>query len=228
MLIFKGHVPRQALPGVFEYSRPTVYPSKSTPSLWDLADSCCLCASVGGAEPTDLALAVWPARRGVRLRIIDRSTEVGTTPRGMAVQASTRWSGPGGPVWSRRGIVSKVSICGRGAGRRSTCRMRADTWGRARCADPLNQEADCQRSLEAGFDDHLVKPVDLDRLIALAEQIGECERCARQSVERGAPSIRQAAPLLRLTAASPVATLIVRGKLHVPQTATRLLDEHAL
>jgi DNA-binding response OmpR family regulator len=33
----------------------------------------------------------------------------------------------------------------------------------------FGQDADRQRSLEAGFDEHLVKPVDLGRLNALLE-----------------------------------------------------------
>jgi len=42
-----------------------------------------------GAGPTGLVLALWLARRGVRIRIVDRSSEPGTTSRALAVQART-------------------------------------------------------------------------------------------------------------------------------------------
>lgn len=42
-----------------------------------------------GAGPTGLALALWLARRGVRLRIIDRLAEPGTTSRALGVQGRT-------------------------------------------------------------------------------------------------------------------------------------------
>jgi len=44
---------------------------------------------VAGAGPTGLVLALWLARRGVRVRIIDKSAEPGTTSRAIAVQART-------------------------------------------------------------------------------------------------------------------------------------------
>jgi 2-polyprenyl-6-methoxyphenol hydroxylase-like FAD-dependent oxidoreductase len=42
-----------------------------------------------GAGPTGLVLALWLTRLGVRVRIIDRSAEPGTTSRALAVQART-------------------------------------------------------------------------------------------------------------------------------------------
>ena len=42
-----------------------------------------------GAGPTGLVLAVWLARRGVRVRIIDKTAQAGTTSRALAVQART-------------------------------------------------------------------------------------------------------------------------------------------
>src|SRR6185369_9442212 len=44
---------------------------------------------VAGAGPTGLVLALWLARLGVRLRIIDKAAEPGTTSRAIAVQART-------------------------------------------------------------------------------------------------------------------------------------------
>ena len=42
-----------------------------------------------GAGPTGLVLALWLTRLGVRVRIIDKTTEPGTTSRAVAVQART-------------------------------------------------------------------------------------------------------------------------------------------
>lgn len=42
-----------------------------------------------GAGPTGLVLALWLTRRGVRVRIIDKTAEPGTTSRALAVQART-------------------------------------------------------------------------------------------------------------------------------------------
>jgi len=42
-----------------------------------------------GAGPTGLVLALWLARLGVRVRIIDKTAEAGTTSRALAVQART-------------------------------------------------------------------------------------------------------------------------------------------
>jgi 2-polyprenyl-6-methoxyphenol hydroxylase-like FAD-dependent oxidoreductase len=42
-----------------------------------------------GAGPTGLVLALWLTRLGVRLRIVDKTAEPGTTSRAVAVQART-------------------------------------------------------------------------------------------------------------------------------------------
>src|ERR1700758_4126859 len=42
-----------------------------------------------GAGPTGLVLALWLTRRGIRVRIIDKTSEPGTTSRALAVQART-------------------------------------------------------------------------------------------------------------------------------------------
>ena len=42
-----------------------------------------------GAGPTGLVLALWLTQLGVRVRIIDKTAEPGTTSRALAVQART-------------------------------------------------------------------------------------------------------------------------------------------
>ena len=44
---------------------------------------------IAGAGPTGLVLALWLAKLGVAVRIIDRSAAPGTTSRALAVQART-------------------------------------------------------------------------------------------------------------------------------------------
>src|SRR4051812_26233165 len=44
---------------------------------------------IAGAGPTGLVLALWLTRLGVRVRIIDKTSEPGTTSRALAVQART-------------------------------------------------------------------------------------------------------------------------------------------
>src|SRR5438094_6190354 len=44
---------------------------------------------VVGAGPTGLVLALWLTRLGVRVRIVDKTAEPGTTSRAVAVQART-------------------------------------------------------------------------------------------------------------------------------------------
>src|SRR4051812_24138737 len=44
---------------------------------------------IAGAGPTGLVLALWLTRLGVRVRIVDRTAEPGTTSRALAVQART-------------------------------------------------------------------------------------------------------------------------------------------
>lgn len=44
---------------------------------------------IAGAGPTGLVLALWLTRRGVRVRIVDKAPEAGTTSRALVVQART-------------------------------------------------------------------------------------------------------------------------------------------
>src|SRR5882672_6588214 len=44
---------------------------------------------IAGAGPSGLALALWLARLGVRVRIVDKVAEPGTTSRALAVQTRT-------------------------------------------------------------------------------------------------------------------------------------------
>src|SRR5260370_1799968 len=44
---------------------------------------------IGGAGPTGLVLALWLTKLGVKVRIIDKTAEPGTTSRALAVQART-------------------------------------------------------------------------------------------------------------------------------------------
>src|SRR5712672_4417937 len=44
---------------------------------------------IAGAGPTGLVLALWLTKLGVKVRIIDRTSEPGTTSRALAVQART-------------------------------------------------------------------------------------------------------------------------------------------
>src|SRR2546423_14659226 len=44
---------------------------------------------IAGAGPTGLVLALWLTKLGVKVRIIDKTAEAGTTSRALAVQART-------------------------------------------------------------------------------------------------------------------------------------------
>src|SRR4051794_41818924 len=44
---------------------------------------------IAGAGPTGLVLALWLTRLGIRVRIIDKAAEPGTTSRALGVQART-------------------------------------------------------------------------------------------------------------------------------------------
>src|SRR6476469_5512775 len=44
---------------------------------------------IAGAGPTGLVLAIWLTRLGIKVRIIDKTAEAGTTSRALAVQART-------------------------------------------------------------------------------------------------------------------------------------------
>ena len=68
-----------------------------------------------GAGPTGLVLALWLARLGVRVRIVDKTAEPGTTSRALAVQARTLESTSSlisRRPWSREAIGFPPSIFG--------------------------------------------------------------------------------------------------------------------
>lgn len=60
-----------------------------------------------GAGPTGLVLALWLARLGVRVRIVDKAAEPGTTSRALAVQARTL------EFYQQLGIADAVVAAGR-------------------------------------------------------------------------------------------------------------------
>jgi 2-polyprenyl-6-methoxyphenol hydroxylase-like FAD-dependent oxidoreductase len=60
-----------------------------------------------GAGPTGLVLGLWLARSGVRVRIIDKTAEAGTTSRALAVQARTL------EFYTQLGIADAVVAAGR-------------------------------------------------------------------------------------------------------------------
>jgi len=63
-----------------------------------------------GAGPTGLVLAVWLTRLGVRVRIVDKTAEPGTTSRAVAVQARTL------ELYAQIGLADAVVERGRPAG----------------------------------------------------------------------------------------------------------------
>src|SRR5258707_5307001 len=60
-----------------------------------------------GAGPTGLVLALWLTRLGVRVRIVDKTAEPGTTSRALAVQARTL------ELYSQIGLADAVIAGGR-------------------------------------------------------------------------------------------------------------------
>lgn len=60
-----------------------------------------------GAGPTGLVLALWLAKLGVRVRIIDKTEGPGTTSRALAVQARTL------ELYSQIGLADAVVAQGR-------------------------------------------------------------------------------------------------------------------
>ena len=77
-----------------------------------------------GAGPTGLVLALWLTRLGVRVRIIDKTAEPGTTSRALAVQARTL------ELYRQVGLADAVVARGRQDGRRQSLDRRQT--GRAR------------------------------------------------------------------------------------------------
>ena len=85
-----------------------------------------------GAGPTGLVLALWLTRLGVRVRIIDKTAEPGTTSRALAVQARTlefyRQIGLADAVVAGGRKLAAVNLwVGRQAGR---ARASSATWAR--------------------------------------------------------------------------------------------------
>jgi 2-polyprenyl-6-methoxyphenol hydroxylase-like FAD-dependent oxidoreductase len=87
---------------------------------------------IAGAGPTGLVLALWLTRLGVRVRIVDKTSEPGTTSRALAVQARTlefygqlgfadkvveqgRWATEAN-MWVNGGRAAKISFDGMGSG----------------------------------------------------------------------------------------------------------------
>src|SRR6476659_9902241 len=68
-----------------------------------------------GAGPTGLILALWLTRLGIRVRIIDKTSEPGTTSRALAVQARTlelyRQIGLADAVVSRGRKMTTINLC---------------------------------------------------------------------------------------------------------------------
>jgi len=62
---------------------------------------------IAGAGPTGLVLALWLARKGVRVRIVDVAAEPGTTSRALAVQARTL------ELYRQLGLAEEVVARGR-------------------------------------------------------------------------------------------------------------------
>ena len=67
-----------------------------------------------GAGPTGLVLALWLTRLGVRVRIVDKTAEPGTTSRAVAVQARTL------ELYSQIGLADAVVERGRKIARRES------------------------------------------------------------------------------------------------------------
>src|SRR5260370_12855374 len=76
-----------------------------------------------GAGPTGLVLALWLTRLGVRVRILDKTSEPGTTSRAVAVQARTlelyRQVGLGDTIAERgrRAVAVNLWVAGKTAAR---------------------------------------------------------------------------------------------------------------
>jgi 2-polyprenyl-6-methoxyphenol hydroxylase-like FAD-dependent oxidoreductase len=80
---------------------------------------------IAGAGPTGLVLALWLTRLGVRVRIVDKTSEPGTTSRALAVQARTL------EFYGQLGFADKVVEQGRWA-------TEANLWVNGRRAAQIN------------------------------------------------------------------------------------------
>ena len=74
-----------------------------------------------GAGPTGLVLALWLTKLGVKVRIIDKTAEPGTTSRALAVQARTL------ELYRQLDLTEKRSNADTRF-RRSICGSRANPW----------------------------------------------------------------------------------------------------
>jgi 2-polyprenyl-6-methoxyphenol hydroxylase-like FAD-dependent oxidoreductase len=73
-----------------------------------------------GAGPTGLVLALWLARLGIEVRVVDKSSEPGTTSRALAVQARTL------ELYRQLGFADEVVAAGLPL-------TAANLWARNRC-----------------------------------------------------------------------------------------------
>ena len=81
-----------------------------------------------GAGPTGLVLALWLTRLGIRVRIVDKTAEPGTTSRALAVQARTL------ELYQQIGLADAVVSRGRKMTTDQSLDRRADrsrTWSSA-------------------------------------------------------------------------------------------------
>ena len=92
-----------------------------------------------GAGPTGLVLALWLTRLGVRVRIVDKTAEPGTTSRALAVQARTlelyRQLGLADAVVARGRKMAAVNLW---VSRRARSRTSSSaTWARGSARFPM-------------------------------------------------------------------------------------------
>src|SRR5207248_2979465 len=127
-----------------------------------------------GAGPTGLVLALWLTRLGVKVRIVDKTAEPGTTSRALAVQARTLelyrqldladavvtegHQVPAVNLWVRGEPKAQISLAAMGSGltleRRTELVSFANREDRvlARLRGPDGEERDCETSYIAGCD----------------------------------------------------------------------------
>src|SRR5450759_5811076 len=96
--------PTQKIRTVIRRYRSALTPLRSLETEKKMAQSDVL---IIGAGPTGLVLALWLTKLGVRVRIIDRTAEPGTTSRAVAVQARTL------ELYSQIGLADSVVERGR-------------------------------------------------------------------------------------------------------------------
>ena len=130
-----------------------------------------------GAGPTGLVLALWLTRLGIRVRIVDKVAEPGTTSRALAVQARTlefyRQIGLADTLVELKGICH--------CGRKATMNLRVDADGNA-----VAEGA----SVEIGGNDRYISLCRRHFMDKLAEGSGEQLRLA---LTRAAAAVAEAA-----------------------------------